>query len=191
MDKHREQAIRIARSMLEMEPIFIDTETTGFESVDTLVEIAILDTDGTLLYQSLVNPNKSIPPGASRVHGITDATVAFSPSWKQVWPEVEPVLKERVAGFYNAEFDLRLIQQSCGLIGIPWEYPLADDFCVMELFARYYGTPGRMPGQFRWQKLAFAGRHFNIPEPNAHRAQDDALLTKLVLEKMAEGNVQP
>ena len=65
--------------------------------------------------------------------------------------------------------------------------PLADDFRVMELFARYYGTPGRELGQFRWHKLEFAGRYFKIPEPNAHRAQDDALLTKLVLEKMAAG----
>jgi DNA polymerase-3 subunit epsilon len=187
MQKHREQAIRIAKSMLELSPIYIDTETTGFESFDTLVEIAILDSDGSLLYESLVKPNKSIPVGATRVHGITDAMVAWSPSWKQIWPEVAAVLEDRVAGFYNAEFDLRMIQQSCGLSGIPWEYPLADDFCVMELFARYYGAPGRMPGQFKWQKLAFAGSFFNIPEQNSHRAKDDALLTKLVLEKMAGG----
>jgi DNA polymerase-3 subunit epsilon len=187
MQKHREQAIRIARSMLEMEPVYIDTETTGFEETDTLVEIAVLDTDGSLLYESLVKPSKPIPPGATRVHGITDATVAFSPGWKQIWPEVKAVLKGRVAGFYNAQFDLRMIRQTCGLNGIPWEYPLEDDFCVMELFARYYGTPGREPGQFRWHKLEFAGSFFNIPEPNAHRAKDDALLTRLVLEKMAEG----
>lgn len=190
MEKHREQAIRVARLMLEMNPIYIDTETTGFESFDTLVEIAILDSDGSLLYESLIKPNKPIPPGASRVHNITDAMVAFSPGWKQIWPEVEAVLKGRVAGFYNAEFDLRMIRQTCGLIGIPWDEDLLeDDFCVMELFARYYGAPGRRPGQFKWQKLAFAGQYFNIPEPNAHRAKDDALLTKLVLEKMAEGVV--
>ncbi|MBN2043702.1 MAG: 3'-5' exonuclease [Anaerolineales bacterium] len=187
MEKHREQAVRIARAMLAMDPIYIDTETTGFEDFDTLVEIAILNTDGSLLYQSLVKPNNSIPLGASRIHGITDATVAFAPNWKQVWPAVAAICKGRVAGFYNAEFDLRLLRQSCGLGGIPWQYPLADDFCVMELFARYFGTPGREPGQFRWHKLEFAGRYFNIPEPNAHRAKDDALLTKLVLEKIAAG----
>lgn len=188
MEKHREQAIRIARMMLEMEPIYIDTETTGFEDFDTLVEIAILDADGSLLYESLVKPNKPIPIAATRVHHINDAMVAFSPTWKQIWPEVRALLRGRVASFYNAEFDLRLMRQSCGLNGIPWEEGLlADDFCVMELFARYYGVPGKYPGQYKWHKLAFAGQYFNLPEPNAHRAKDDALLTKLVLEKMAAG----
>jgi DNA polymerase-3 subunit epsilon len=186
MEKHREQAIRIARSMLELKPIYIDTETTGFENFDTLVEIAIIDSDGSLLYESLIKPGKPIPAGATRVHGISDAKVAWSPSWKQLWPEVAAVLDGRVAGFYNAEFDLRMIRQSCGLEGIHWDYPLEDDFCVMELFARYYGAPGRRPGEYKWQKLAFAGSYFKIPEPNSHRAKDDALLTKLVLEKMAE-----
>ena len=188
MEKHREQAIRIARMMLDMDPIFIDTETTGIDAFDTLIEIAILDSDGSLLYESLVKPGKPIPPEATRVHQITDAMVAFSPTWKQIWPEVQAVLSGRVAGFYNAEFDLRMIRQTCGLNGIPWdEELLEDDFCVMELFARYYGTPGPRLGQFKWHKLAYAGQYFKIPEQNSHRAKDDALLTKLVLEKMAEG----
>lgn len=188
MDRdHKQQAVRIAKAMLALEPVYIDTETTGFESFDTLVEIAVLDSDGTVLYESLVKPQKPIPAAATKVHGITDAKVAFSPGWKAVWPEVVPVLKGRVAGFFNAEFDLRMIKQSCGLNGIAWEDPLEDDFCVMELFARYYGEWDRRWNKYRWKNLAFAGKYFDLPEPNSHRAADDALLTRLVLERMAEG----
>nr|NIV13115.1 3'-5' exonuclease [Fodinibius sp.] len=149
-------------------------------------EIAVLDTNGAILYESLVNPKKRIPAKASAVHGITDVTVAWSPVWGEVWSEVVKVVKGRVAGFYNAEFDLRMLRQSCGLNGIPWENPFEDDFCVMELFARYYGDWDSRRNKFRWQNLAAAGRFFQLPEPNSHRAKDDALLTRLVLEKMAE-----
>ena len=55
----------------------------------------------------------------------------------------------------------------------------------MELFAQFFGQWDREKNGYAWQKLEFAGRYFNIPEPNAHRAQADALLTKLVLEAMA------
>ncbi len=186
MEGHKEQAVRIARNMLTLDPIYIDTETTGFEISDMLVEIAILDTDGGVLFESLVKPTKSIPEPAFRVHGITDLHVASALSWPEVWPEVQKVMRGRVAAFFNAEFDLKMIRQSCGLTGVPWEYPLEDDFCVMELFARYYGEWNQYRGSYRWKNLTFAGNYFGLPEPNSHRAKDDALLTKRVLEKMAE-----
>jgi DNA polymerase-3 subunit epsilon len=187
IEETRQQAVRIAQSMLDLNPIYLDTETTGFETWDVIVEIAVLDTDGSLIYESLVKPKKPIPPQASAVHGITDVKVAWAPSWQQVWPEVVMATMGRVTGFYNAEFDLRMLRQSCGLNGIPWEYPFSDDFCVMELFARFYGDWDSYRHKFRWQNLASAGRFFRLPEPNSHRAKDDALLTKLVLEKIAEG----
>ena len=186
MNTHREQAARIAKDMLALDPVYIDTETTGFEIFDMLVEIAVLDSDGTLLFESLVKPGKPIPPAATRVHGINDAMVAWAPPWSEVWPKLQAVVRGRVAAFYNAEFDLKMIRQSCGLNGIAWEYPFEDDFCVMELFARFYGERDPRRGKYRWKNLAFAGRYFQIPEPNAHRAKDDALLTKLVLEHLAK-----
>ena len=183
----RQQTMRIASQMLELNPIYVDTETTGFDPNDVVVEVAVLDSDGSIIYQSLVKPNRSIPPQASAVHGITDITVVQAPTWNKVWPEVVRAVEGRVAAFYNAQFDLRMLRQSCGLNGIPWEYPFVDDFCVVELFARYYGDWDPRRNQFRWKPLAFAGNFFHLPEPNSHRAKDDALLTKLVLEKMAEG----
>lgn len=187
MNENRQQVMRIAKTILGMDPIYIDTETTGFNPLDVVVEIGILDSDGSVLYESLVKPKKPIPQSAAAVHGITDAKVAWSPDWEKVWPEIVQVVSGRIAGFYNAEFDLKMIRQSCGLNGIPWEYPFEDDFCVMELFARYFGEWDARKQGYRWKNLAFAGKYFRIPEPNSHRASDDALLAKLVMEKMAEG----
>lgn len=183
----RTDAVEIARKLLAQKPVFMDTETTGTKELDVVIEVGIVDWDGSTLYETLVKPNRSIPMDAARVHGITDAKVAWSPNWAAVWPEVTAALKGRSLGMYNEEFDLRMLRQSCGLNGIPWQPPYAQHFCVMKLFAQYFGEWDSRKGNYKWQRLSFAGQHFNIPEPNSHRATDDALLTKLVLEKMAEG----
>ena len=187
LDEHRQKVMKKARGLLSLQPIYLDTETTGFDLLDVVVEVAVLDTDGTLIFESLVKPDRPIPPTATAANGISDAMVASAPSWQLVWPELLKAVSGRVAGFYNADFDLRMLKQSCSQNDLAWEYPFQDDFCVMELFAQFYGDWDTFRNKFRWQKLDFAGRYFNLAEPNWHRAKEDALLTRLVLEKMAEG----
>jgi DNA polymerase-3 subunit epsilon len=182
---HRKEAIQIAQNYLAQDPIYIDTETTGFHDDDVIVEIAIVDSQGVSLFNSLVRPNKPIPAGATAVNGLTDASVAGAPKWPQVWPLVQEVIRDQAVGFYNAKFDLRMMRQSCGLNGISWEPGYRGDFCVMELFAQFFGQWDTQKNGYSWQKLEFAGRYFNIPDPNAHRAEADAILTRLVLEAMA------
>ncbi|HKJ27793.1 MAG TPA: 3'-5' exonuclease [Anaerolineales bacterium] len=183
----RSTAVETARKFLGQKPVFFDTETTGTKELDVIVEVSVVDWEGSTLFDTLVKPNRPIPPDAARVHGITDAKVVWSPPWSQIWPELEAVFAGRVVGAYNEAFDVRMLRQSCGLNGIPWSAPYAASFCVMELFAQYYGDWNSRRGSFRWKNLAFAGQFFSLPEPNSHRAKDDAYLTKLVLEKMAEG----
>jgi DNA polymerase-3 subunit epsilon len=188
MQPHRLQAINAARELLERQPVYLDTETTGTESLDEVIEVAMLDTDGQVLYESLVKPQRPISKDAARVHGITEALVYSAPPWEAVWPQVKQALNGRWLAVYNIEFDLRMMRQSCGLHGIPWEAPMAGHACIMELFAQYFGEVNRRYGGYKWKSLDFAGRHFQIPQPNSHRARDDSLLSKLVLEKIAEGN---
>jgi hypothetical protein len=67
-----------------------------------------------------------------------------------------------------------------------WKRPEGmRDFCIMKLYAQYYGQWNSRRGDYRWQSLDAAGRQCRIPLPNSHRAKDDALLTKAVLENLA------
>jgi len=185
MNENQRKAIELARQKIALKPIYLDTETTGFEKFDVIVEVAVIDWDGSALFESLVKPNKLIPPGATSVHHITDAMVAFSPKWSFVWPDVKKALEGRVLAAYNTEFDVRMMAQSCGLIGIKWEPPYVDRLDVMKIFAMYYGEVDTRKFGFRYKSLDFAGKHLGIPEPNSHRAKDDAILTRNVLEKLA------
>lgn len=188
MPSHRSLAIQAARQLLQRDPVFLDTETTGTEAMDEIVEIAILDSDGQVLFESLVKAKRPVSPGAARVHGITEIKLYNAPTWEAVWPLAQQALRDRWLAVYNAAFDLRLMRQTCGLHGIPWLLPTAGQQCIMELFAQYYGERNPRYGSYRWKSLDFAGRYFQLPEPNSHRAADDTLLSLLVLKKMAEGN---
>lgn len=175
----RQRAIRKAREFLLMDPVFLDTETTGMGPRDEIVEIAILDKNGNTLYESLVQPTRKIPADAIWIHGITDDMVAGAPAWPQVWSEVEELLSTRHVGIYNAEFDLRLFGQSHRLHGLAWG-GLPNPFCIMKLYADFYTY-----GAGRYQKLEVAGRQCGIPLPNSHRARADTALALAVFQRIA------
>jgi DNA polymerase-3 subunit epsilon len=182
----RKEAILTARKWLAQKPVYVDTETTGTGAGDVIVEISIIDHDGSTLVDSLVRPVGSISPEAMAVHGISNEMVREARRWESVWPEVEAAFRNRVVGIYNADFDLRMLQQTHQKNWLRWANPEgAQFFCIMKLYAQFYGEWNSRRGGYRWQSLDAAGKQCGIPLPNSHRAKDDTLLTQALLEYMA------
>jgi DNA polymerase-3 subunit epsilon len=175
-----------ARQVVGLNPIFLDTETTGVGLYDLVIEIGIVDLEGNVLFNSLINPGRPIPQDSSKVHGITDEMVAEAPSLKTAWSEIEDILHNRAIGMYNADFDYRLMKQSADNAGLPWSIQRDQAFCVMNMFAAWYGEWNRRANNFRSQKLEFAGKFCGIDLPNNHHAVDDAKLTAALLKYLAE-----
>ena len=111
--------------------------------------------------------------------------VKDAPVWTQIWPDVEAMLRGRVIGIYNAEFDLRLLRQTNKAYGLPMSIETNQAFCVMKLFAAFYGEWNARNNGFKSQKLEFAGRLMNIPIPNSHDAVGDARLTAALTHAIA------
>ena len=84
----------------------------------------------------------------------------------------------------NAEFDLKMMQQSSRANRIIMDQSNWGRFCLMKLYADYYGQVGYR-GEFRWQRLEDAARQCQIDLHNTHRALDDTLLARAVLEHIA------
>ena len=175
-----------ARQVIGFNPIFLDTETTGVGLYDLVIEVGIVDLDGNVLFNSLINPGRPIPLDSSKVHGITDEMVADAPTLNTAWSEIEDILHDRAIGMYNAEFDYRLMKQSAENAGLPWTVHRNQAFCVMNMFAAWYGEWNRRANNFRSQKLEFAGKFCGIDLPNNHHAVDDAKLTAALLKYLAE-----
>jgi len=170
-----------ARQILALNPIFLDTETTGLGERAEIVEISVVDSAGIKLIDTLVRPRSPIPPDAVQLHGISNEQVAGVRSWLQVWPEIEILLKGRYIGIYNTEFDLRMMQQSHRANGLTWRPPGAQLFDIMKMYADF-------AGHTKWQKLEIAARQCGLVTSQAHRAYQDTLLTRGVFMFMAGGN---
>src|SRR4030042_3016017 len=158
MDTNRRQSvIQEARALIESNPVYVDTETTGMHLSAEVIEIGVIDDQENVLFDSLVRPRGKIDPAAGRVHGITSEMLESAPAWEAVWPQVEAVLMERRIGVYNVEFDLRLIKQSHNRSWRRWALPGGNFFAIMKLYARFYGDWAPSRHSFRYQSLELAG----------------------------------
>jgi len=187
MNSPRTEAIHIAQAKLELHPVYLDTETTGTGPTDEVIEICMIDDEGLPLFDSLVKPVGKVSLDARRVHGIGDEMFADAPRWWVVWPQVEAVLAGRTVCVYNADFDLRILQQTHAKYKMRWSLPEGTNFfCVMKLYAQFYGEWNARTRGYRWQSLEDAGKQSRLTLPNAHRSIADSLLTRALLHHIAD-----
>jgi DNA polymerase-3 subunit epsilon len=180
----REKAIAVARDVISRQPIYLDTETTGLNDNDEIIEIAIIDHEGSLKLESLVHPTIPIPLSSTRIHGISDSLVRQAPFWNGVWPQVTDILKDRVICTYNSEFDRRMMQQSHRKFKLPWN-PGHTFFDIMGLFSIFNHEWDPIHRSYRLIRLENAGSLLGIHLPNSHRALDDTRLARAVLHSIA------
>jgi DNA polymerase-3 subunit epsilon len=100
---------------LERPLVGFDLETTGIDvEKEKIVQIALvrIAPDGSRrTFETLVNPERPIPPEATAVHGIKDADVRGMPTFSQIRRDVEEYLTDAdLAGFNSVRFDLPLLQ---------------------------------------------------------------------------------
>jgi|SRR5579859_1157267 len=181
----RPAAIALAQATIARRPVYLDTETTGLDPWSEIIEIAVLDHDGSPLIDTLIKPAALIPADATRVHGISNRMTAGAPSWKEAWPQVAAALQGRVVAIYNMDYDRRLMRQTHRLSGMRWSNPKAEFFCIMEAYAQFHGQWNPRSGAYRFQRLEEAGRQCGLSLPNSHRARADAELARAVLVYMA------
>jgi DNA polymerase-3 subunit epsilon len=177
----RRQAVLQAQQLVARKPVYLDTETTGMGPLDEIVEICVLDENGDALVNTLVRPRGKIASSAASIHGISDALVREAPAWPEVWPAVQAALAGRTVAIYNAEFDVRMLQQTHRVYGLQPGPRDWREACVMLLYAQFRGERGRRPGSYRWHALEDARRQCGLALPAAHRARADALLARAVL----------
>ena len=93
-----------------------DLETTGIQVVhDRIVEMCVIKvepngTETTKVWR--INPGMPIPPSSTAIHGITDAMVENSPSFRDLAPEIAAFMRDcDVAGYNSNRFDIPLLAE--------------------------------------------------------------------------------
>ena len=168
--RRSDQAVTWARTMLQPHyAVVIDCETTDLPG--SICEVAVVDTQGRSLLNTLVNPKRPISPDASRVHNITDDMVIGAPCFREVLAKVLRVTSGRKVLAYNASFDYECIRSDSQRYDIDSEHLDDPDTwgCIMRARSAWVGSPD----------------HF-YPLGVAHRADGDAVAALAVLQAIAE-----
>ena len=169
-----------------MKRIFFDTETTGLNDDDEIVELAITDESGNTLYTQRFKPTQRMSAGASRITGITDDTLVDMPTFASEIDDIKSVfLNADQSIAYNIEFDIRMLCQTCAKydLSTAWIYHMRTR-CAMLMYSNYDYDWYDPEIRSRRYKLTDACKRMQIRVENAHSAVGDCIMTANLVRAM-------
>jgi DNA polymerase III epsilon subunit family exonuclease len=162
------------------EYVAFDTETTGKDTDRCeVIELAAVRVSGGRVverFHTLVRCRQPIAPGASAVHGYTDADLAGQPTLTEVWPRFRAFVGDRVLVVHNGHrFDVpvlrRLTQAWDGLAGLHF-------FDTLTLARSLFPSANL--------KLEGLAERFGVARGRGHHALDDSECLAGVFECLQE-----
>ncbi|HWS85074.1 MAG TPA: 3'-5' exonuclease [Ktedonobacteraceae bacterium] len=72
---------------------------------DEIIDLALVELDGTVVLNTLIRCQKPVPADATQVHGITNDMLRDQPSFSEVWEQLAPHLSRPLV-IYNASYDV-------------------------------------------------------------------------------------
>ena len=167
-----------------------DLETTGLDPLsDRVVAVgAVRVRQGRVVlgerFHELVNPGRSIPAEAVKVHGITPDMIAQARPAPQVFADYLAFLGDGVLVAHYAAFDLHFINRTMrSLYGFALQNLVLDTVKMCRAVVLPSDPYGIARHRTRCSLEALAQR-FGLPQEGRHTALGDALLTALILQRM-------
>ena len=162
-----------------MREIVLDTETTGFdpETGDRIVEIGGVElynhvaTGNT--YHQYINPERSMPEDAFKVHGLGDDFLRDKPKFAQIGQAFLDFVKDAKLVIHNASFDMKFLNAELRWMGLP-QLPMSQSLDTLAIARkRFPGAPATLDALCR---------RFNID--NSSRTLHGALLDSEILAEV-------
>jgi DNA polymerase III epsilon subunit-like protein len=176
-----------ARNLLQLQPLFLHSKTTGAAELAEVVEIAILDTAGMPLADELVKPKRHIRPTATEEHGITDEMVDAAQKWSEILPKIEELLIGKKVCVYDPASEILALRNSYHNNHNRWVLIDSNFFSLMDLFSRYRNERDPRTGALLTYSLEDAVRLLGIDIEiiGYRRAREDAWLMRSLLVAIA------
>jgi DNA polymerase-3 subunit epsilon len=89
--------------------LVVDTETVGSGPTIEIIEIAIGDISGNILFESLVRPVFNRLPSPSKHQRFDRAAFETASYWSDIWPSISKLITNKLLVAYNATFDCRAL----------------------------------------------------------------------------------
>lgn len=133
-----------------MREIVFDTETTGFnpQGGDRLVEIGCVEVENFLptgrTYHQYVNPERDMPEGAFRIHGLSAEYLKDFPTFSEIYSDFVDFVGDAKLVAHNASFDMKFINWELSQVGHP-EYPWSRAVDTLDIARRKFpGSPNTL-----------------------------------------------
>ena len=158
--------------------VVLDTETTGLSPAtgDRLVEIGCVELINHLPsgqnYHVYLNPQRSMPEEAFRVHGLSDEFLADKPLFSSVAEEFRAFIGDATLIIHNAPFDMGFLNAELTNLGQP---KLSNEVIDTVMLARERHPGARV-------SLDALCKHYGID--NSRRALHGALLDSEILAEV-------
>lgn len=161
----------------------LDTETTGLlcDPVVGLVEFAFIkvNPDGSHSRGStLLHPGIPIPWQASKVHGITDSTIANEKPFPAIFPQVKSFFSDCViCGFNSREYDVPVLQSNA----VRYQLEALTAHHQLDVRDVWIAHAKSQRGN-----LSVVAGHYGVNPGTAHRAAGDVDTTVSILRAMVQ-----
>ncbi|MFN3968489.1 exonuclease domain-containing protein [Flavobacterium sp.] len=170
--------------MKKQEYAIVDIETTGGNAGGSrITEIAIIIHDGTQIidrWETLVNPQKEIPPAIFALTGINNEMVRNAPIFDFISEKVLEMLTNRIFVAHNVNFDYSFVRHELEQSGFKWT---ARKLCTVRASRKI------IPG-LRSYSLGKLCNSLDIPLVNQHRAGGDADATAILFSQLLESDYE-
>ena len=159
--------------------VVIDTETTGMTADDEVIELAVVDMDGTVLYDSTFCPVTEVNRFASAVNHLTNDCLCDSPKFADEWDKIKALIGNRKILAHNAKFDKRAIKQTIekyNSYSSVADLMFSDCYDSVNIVKEYIDLPS-----YSLENIAHS---LGISRVESHRAADDCIMTLEVLTRL-------
>jgi DNA polymerase III subunit epsilon len=160
--------------------VCLDCETTGLDTnKDRIIEIGVCHFSFSEVinsFETLVDPEKTIPPESILIHNISDNMVSGKPKIKDVLDHVFSITNGYTIIGHNIDFDLNVINTEAKRCGYGRQLDTTNTIDTVRL--------ARLFAQTETNSLECLRKYFGIDELGAHRAMADVLVNIEVFKKL-------
>jgi DNA polymerase-3 subunit epsilon len=170
----------LAKSLAQESFAVVDVESTGSRHTagDRITEIAVVVVKNgvaTTTFETLINPDRPIPPMISALTNITSSMVRNAPRFRDVCDQLVAALEGHIFVAHNATFDWRFINAE--IERTTRQRMHGRTLCTVRMAKK-------LAPQIRRKNLDAVAYHYGIEIVGRHRAGGDARATAEVLLRL-------
>jgi DNA polymerase-3 subunit epsilon len=166
--------------------VLFDTETTGVDPLtgDRIIEVAALELIRDLptgkSFHRVIDPERDVPEGATRVHGFTRGDLIGKPRFAEIVDEMLAFFGDDPLVAHNAPFDFGFVNAELARLRLPALHPdrMVDTLALAR--AKYPGLPNSLDALCRRFDI-------DLTERTTHNALLDCKLLSQVYIELTGG----